>query len=90
MKGRMGWLDPLGSPTGIAGDHKGKVSRRTKEGAAGRLPAGGSHRREESRPPGSPVTGSQTLPEHPGRGSWLKPLTQTREHRKQKHIKSEQ
>lgn len=65
MKGRMGWLDPLGSPTGMAGDHKGKVSSRTKEGAAGRLPAEGSHGRAENTPPGSPVTGSQTPPEHP-------------------------
>lgn len=30
MKGRMGWLNPLGLPTGTASDHKGKVSRGTK------------------------------------------------------------
>lgn len=32
IKERMGWLNPLGSPTGTAGDHKGKVSTGTKAG----------------------------------------------------------
>ena len=38
MRGIMGWLNPQGSPKGIAGDHKGKVSRGTKAGARERLP----------------------------------------------------
>lgn len=88
---RKNAMDPLGPPTGNAGDHEGKISSRTKARAGGKLPAGRLYRRGENEPPESTLTGSQAPSECPPGRNWLKPLTQISEYRKQKQqIISEQ